>query len=218
VTARPRRDLASWRREYGDRGLNRRDLGDDPIGMVGEWLLDAEASGLHEPNAMVVGTVGPDGPSSRLVLLKALDERGFVFNTNYQSRKARELAADPACSLLFPWHALDRQVRIEGTASRVSAAESDAYFAGRPRAAQIGAWASPQSEAVPDREALEVRYAGETDRFADYTDVPRPEHWGGIVVRPHRLEFWQGRPGRMHDRFRFDRADESSWVVERLAP
>jgi pyridoxamine 5'-phosphate oxidase len=167
---------------------------------------------------MVISTVGEAGPASRMLLLKGINEVGFVFYTNYDSRKATELAANPACSLLFPWHPLERQVRVEGVASRVSAAESDAYFETRPRAAQIGAWASPQSEVVPSRESLEARYAQEDDRFADTQTVPRPEHWGGIVVRPHLVEFWQGRPGRMHDRFRFDRSGESGWVVERLAP
>ena len=214
----PHRDIADWRREYADRGLTRDLLGDDPIAAFRRWFADAAEAGLHEPNGMVVSTVGPEGPSARMVLLKALDDRGFVFYTNYRSRKATELAAQPACALLFPWHPLERQVRVEGVSSRVSAAESDAYFATRPRPAQLGAWSSPQSEVVPSREYLEQRFRREDERYAGLPDVPRPEHWGGIVVRPHRVEFWQGRPGRLHDRFRFDRVDDTSWSVERLAP
>jgi pyridoxamine 5'-phosphate oxidase len=167
---------------------------------------------------MVVSTVGADGPSSRMVLLKGLDARGFVFFTNYRSRKSVELDTEPACALLFPWHPLQRQVRIEGVASHLVADESDTYFRSRPRAAQLGAWSSPQSEVVESREYLEQRFLHEQDRFADHTEIPRPEHWGGIRVRPHRVEFWQGRPGRLHDRVRFDRVDESRWAVERLAP
>lgn len=215
----PARDLASWRREYEDRGLTERDLGPDPIAAFVGWLTAAGEAGVHEPNAMVVATVGADHtPTARLVLLKGIDERGFVFYTNHESRKAVDLLANPACTLLFPWHALERQVRVEGTATRVSSGESDDYFASRPRASQLGAWASPQSAVVPDRAYLQDRYAAFSDRFAGTADVPRPPCWGGFRVRPHRIEFWQGRPGRLHDRIRFERADESTWVIERLAP
>lgn len=218
MTIPPLRDISAWRREYADRGLDVGDLGPDPIAAFGDWLDAADVAGLHEPNAMVVSTVGPDGPSSRMVLLKGLDDRGFVFFTNYRSRKAAELEAEPACALLFPWHPLERQVRVEGTASHTGVDESDAYFATRPRPAQLGAWSSPQSEPVESRDYLEQRYLHEQDRFAEHTEIPRPEHWGGIRVRPHRIEFWQGRPGRLHDRVRFDRVDESRWAVQRLAP
>jgi pyridoxamine 5'-phosphate oxidase len=211
-------DLATLRREYEDHGLDTSDLGDEPLSPFRRWLADATVAGMHEPNAMVVCTVGEDGPSARMVLLKGVDERGFVFYTNYGSRKAEELTDNSACALVFPWHPLQRQVRVEGTAARLSAEESDAYFAIRPRPAQIGAWASPQSQIVPSREFLEDRYLTERDRFADVPEVPRPPHWGGFLVRPHRVEFWQGRSGRMHDRFRFDRTDEWAWAVERLAP
>ncbi len=212
------RDIAAWRREYEDRGLRRSDLPDDPMVAFRGWLDDAANAGLHEPNALVVSSVGPDGPSSRMVLLKGLDERGFVFYTNYESRKGAELAANPACALLFPWHPLERQVRVEGVASRTSAEESDLYFASRPRLAQLGARSSPQSQVVPSRSYLEGVFTRELHRYADQPTVPRPDNWGGILVRPHRIEFWQGRPGRLHDRLRFDRADETTWVVERLAP
>jgi pyridoxamine 5'-phosphate oxidase len=210
--------IAAWRREYEDHGLVLADLGDDPVTAVGRWAADAQRAGLHEPNAMVLSTIGPGGPRSRMVLLKQIDERGFVFYTNYRSRKADDLVDNPACALLFPWHPLQRQVRVEGRASRVPDAESDAYFATRPRGSQLGAWASPQSEVVPDREFLADRYTHEADRFHDVDDIPRPPHWGGYVVRPHLIEFWQGRPGRMHDRIRFERADDESWIAERLAP
>lgn len=218
MSTTPTRDIASWRREYEDRGLSRGDLGPDPIVAFGRWLDDAQTAGLHEPNAMVVATVGPEGPSSRMVLLKGLDARGFVFFTNYDSRKGAELAAQPACALLFPWHPLERQVRIEGVASRVEPAESDAYFASRPRPAQLGARTSPQSEIVPSRDYLEALFTREQHKYADAAVVPRPDNWGGVRIRPHRIEFWQGRPGRLHDRLRYDRADETTWTVERLAP
>jgi pyridoxamine 5'-phosphate oxidase len=213
------RDIASWRREYEDQGLTEADLGTDPMGAFLVWLGAAQVAGLHEPNAMVVSTADGHGlPSSRMVLLKTVDERGFVFFTNLDSRKGRELRDNPATALLFPWHPLERQVRIEGTASQVDDAEADAYFASRPRGSQLGAWASPQSEVVPGREYLEERYARQSDRFDGVDVIPRPAAWGGYRVRPHRIEFWQGRPGRMHDRIVFDRADDDTWFAERLAP
>jgi pyridoxamine 5'-phosphate oxidase len=215
----PVRAVSDWRREYADRGLSEADLDGDPLRAFQTWLEDARVAGLHEPNAMVVSTVGPAGaPSSRMVLLKTIDQRGFVFYTNLQSMKAADLLERPACSLLFPWHPLERQVRVDGAAALVSDDEADAYFATRPRGSQLGAWASPQSQPVPSREFLDERYALESDRFAGVDEVPRPPHWGGFVVRPHRIEFWQGRPGRMHDRVRFERVDEDNWAVERLAP
>ena len=211
------RDLSELRREYAIGGLDAGDLLDDPIAMFRRWMRDAVTSGIHEPNAMVVSSVSRDGaPSSRMVLLKGLDEHGFTFFTNYTSRKGTELDANPACALLFPWHALERQVRVDGTATRVSREESEAYFAGRPRASQIGAWASPQSQVVADRAALDRAYDEQTARFGE-GEIPTPPHWGGYRVVPHALELWQGRRGRMHDRFRY-RRDGGSWVVERLAP
>jgi pyridoxamine 5'-phosphate oxidase len=217
--SREPRAIADWRREYADRGLTAADLDPNPVRAFEGWLDDARSAGLHEPNAMVVSTVGPTGaPTSRMVLLKALDERGFVFYTNLHSAKADDLLHRPACSLLFPWHPLERQVRIDGVASLVGDAEADAYFASRPRGAQVGAWASPQSQPVPSRKYLDERYAVEADRFGDADSVPRPPHWGGFVVRPERIEFWQGRPGRMHDRIRFERVDDETWAAERLAP
>ena len=211
--------LAALRREYGDAGLDVPDLAADPVSMFRRWLSDTVAAGVHEPNAMVVASVSAQGrPSTRMVLLKAVDERGFVFYTNYESRKGRELDADPACSLLFPWHDLQRQVRAEGRAERVSGEESEAYFASRPRGSQLGAWASPQSEEVAGRDELEQRYAEVEARFAG-SEVPLPPQWGGFRVVPDVVEFWQGRKGRMHDRLVYRRAgDEAPWSIERLAP
>jgi pyridoxamine 5'-phosphate oxidase len=211
------RDLSELRREYAVGGLAEADLAAEPIEMFRHWMHDVLAAGLHEPNAMVVSTVSESGaPSSRTVLLKGLDERGFVFYTNYSSRKAVDLAANPACALLFPWHPLERQVRVEGTATRLTAVENDAYFSTRPRASQLGAWASPQSQVVPDRSTLDAAYAEMVGRFGDGA-VPTPEHWGGFRVEPTVVEFWQGRRSRMHDRLRYRRTDEG-WTTERLAP
>ena len=215
-------DLAALRREYGDRGLDVPDLAPDPVSMFRQWLDDTVAARLHEPNAMVVATVSPEGrPSSRMVLLKGVDERGFVFFTNYESRKAADIAANPHVSLLFPWHDLQRQVRVEGAASKVSAEETEAYFASRPRESQLGAWASPQSRVVASRSALDERYGGVLAQFAGLDEVPVPPHWGGFRVAPYAVEFWQGRKGRMHDRMVYRRAEDdphAPWVVDRLAP
>ncbi len=211
--------LAALRREYGDAGLDTPDLAPDPVAMFRRWLDDTIDSGLHEPNAMVVTTVSAESrPSARLVLLKGLDERGFVFYTNYDSRKGHDIEANPAVSLLFPWHDLQRQVRVDGLATRVSQAESEAYFAARPRGSQLGAWASPQSEEVASRAELDQLYDGVESRFGDEGEVSLPPQWGGFRVRPEVVEFWQGRKGRMHDRMVYRREDEDSWSVVRLAP
>lgn len=215
-------DLGALRREYGNRGIDVPDLAEDPVTMFRRWLHDTVASGMHEPNAMVVATASAEGrPSARMVLLKGVDQRGFVFYTNYESRKARDIDANPAVSLLFPWQELQRQVRVEGTASRVSQEESEAYFASRPRESQLGAWASPQSRVVASRSALDERYGGVLAQFADVDDIPLPPHWGGFRVQPELVEFWQGRKGRMHDRLVYRRAEadpHAPWAVDRLAP
>jgi pyridoxamine 5'-phosphate oxidase len=211
------RELSQLRQEYAAGGLSEADLEAEPVAMFRRWLRDAVAAGLHEPNAMVVSTVVDGRPSSREVLLKGLDERGFVFFTNYASRKGRELAANPACALLFPWHDLERQVRVQGTACRLDEAENAAYFATRPRASQLGAWASPQSEVVGSRAELDRRYDEVVARFPEDEEVPLPPHWGGFRVAPDSVELWQGRRGRMHDRLRY-RREGARWVVERLAP
>ncbi|MDF1605988.1 pyridoxamine 5'-phosphate oxidase [Nocardioides sp. YIM 152315] len=208
-------DLAALREEYGRAGLDEADLAPDPVTMFERWLGDAVDAGLHEPNAMVVATVGPDlAPSSRMVLLKGLSADGFVFYTNTGSRKGLELADNPRCALLFPWHPLERQVRVDGVATPVSREVVAAYFSVRPRGSQLGAWASHQSQ-VTTREALARAYAEAEERYP--VDVPVPDEWGGYVVRPEAVEFWQGRPGRMHDRLRFRRAG-AGWLTERLAP
>lgn len=208
---------AALRSEYAAGGLVESDLAADPVTMFGRWLDDAVAAGLTEPNAMVVSTVSGQGqPSSRMVLLKGVTEQGFVFFTNLHSHKGREIEDSPGVSLLFPWHPLQRQVRIEGTASPVGREEVQAYFASRPRGAQLGAWASPQSQPVSGRAELEQAFAEVEARFAG-ADVPPPPHWGGYRVRPEHVEFWQGRPGRMHDRLAYLRTD-AGWAVQRLAP
>ena len=210
-------DLAALRSEYADGGLDVGDLEPDPLAMFRRWFDEALAAGVHEPNAMVFSTVGlDDRPSSRMVLLKGLDERGFVLFTNHTSRKARELEANPHCSLLFPWHPLERQVRVEGTAHVLERESVEAYHRLRPRGAQLGAWASTQSQPVASRAELSAAYAEMVERF-EGKPVPVPDHWGGYRVAPESVEFWQGRPSRMHDRLVYARAGDA-WEVHRLAP
>ena len=209
-------DVAALRREYADHGLAETDLAADPITMFRVWFEEARAAGLYEPNAMVVATVSPDGqPSSRMVLLKGVSDEGFVFFTNVRSRKGDDLAAEPRCALLFPWHPLERQVRVEGSASLLAPADVAAYFATRPRGAQLGAHASHQSRVVASRVELDAAYAAADEAHPD--DVPVPEEWGGYRVRPEVVEFWQGRPGRMHDRLVY-RREGDTWRTQRLAP
>ena len=210
-------DLRSRRISYERGVLDAASVGDDPFALFGTWFADAlNAPDIVEPNAMTVATADAAGrPSSRIVLLRAWDERGFVFYTNYESRKGAELAAQPYAALLFWWGALQRQIRIEGRVSRVSDAESDTYFATRPRGHRLSAWASPQSTVVPDRAALERAMSEAEARFSG--DVPRPPFWGGFRVVPERIEFWQGRPNRVHDRIVFV-GDDAGWHIERLAP
>ncbi len=212
-------DPAAMRRSYARGSLDEAGLAADWLTQFTRWFDEAVSSGLvTEPNAMLVATATPDGrPSVRTVLLRAVDERGLVFFTNYDSRKGRELAANPSVALAFSWLPLERQVVVTGTASRVDRAESEAYFRGRPRDSQLAAWASAQSTVVPDRAALDGALAAVARRWPDGTDVPVPGHWGGVRVAPDAVEFWQGRPARLHDRLRY-RREGDSWVVERLSP
>jgi pyridoxamine 5'-phosphate oxidase len=210
-------DLAAMRREYADAGLDAAELPAHPVTLWQRWLAAAVSAAIAEANAMVLSTVDADGaPSSRMVLCKHADADGFVFYTNYDSRKATAIAAEPLVSLLFPWHPLGRQVRVEGTAARVSREESAAYFASRPRGAQIGAWASRQSSVIGSRAELEREASELAERFGA-GDVPLPPHWGGYRVTPAEVEFWQGRADRMHDRLRY-RRDGSGWSLDRLSP
>ena len=209
-------DLAALREEYARAGLDEADLAPDPLTMFDRWMREALEADLYDANAMVVATVGPDfAPSTRMVLLKGLTEEGFVFFTNTGSRKGSELAGNPRCALLFPWHVLERQVRVDGVATPLRREAVEAYFDSRPRGSQLGAWASRQSRVVSSREELTAAYDAAQARFPDA--VPTPDEWGGYVVRPEAVEFWQGRPGRMHDRLRYRRTSEG-WVTERLAP
>lgn len=210
-------NLANLRREYMGAGLDEKDAAADPFTQFGDWFNQAVASGLRLPNALTLATADAQGvPSARAVLLKGYDTEGFVFYTNYESRKGRELDANPRACLLFSWEELERQIRIEGLVEKVSAAESDAYFASRPLGSRLGAWASPQSDAVADRSALEARFAEAQHRFGDA--VPRPPHWGGYRLVPVAIEFWQGRENRLHDRLVYRREDAGRWSIRRLAP
>lgn len=209
-------DIARLRIEYSSRLLRRRDLDVDPISQFKAWFSDALAAQVREPNAMTLATATRDGaPSARIVLLKGIDE-GFVFFTNYQSQKGQELDGNPRAALVFFWAELFRQVRVEGSVSRVSAEESDAYFASRPPEARLGAAASPQSRAIESRDELERAFDG-LRRLHPEGNIPRPPHWGGYRVIPQRIEFWQGRESRLHDRFLYTR-DTGAWQISRLAP
>lgn len=204
--------------EYHERGLLELDAASDPILQFDRWFDDATREGLREPNAMSLATVDADGrPSVRIVLLKGYSAQGFIFYTNYSSRKGREIAANARVAACIWWEELARQVRIEGTAERISADRSSQYFASRPRTSQLGAHASPQSEVISGRAALERNLAQLEARYAA-GEVPRPEHWGGYVIVPDRIEFWQGRERRLHDRLVYSRIDEHAWKRERLAP
>ena len=210
------------REHYSERGLSEQDVADDPIAQFGRWFDDWLAANPYDANAVILATTDAGGwPSARAVLLKGLDERGFVFHTNRRSPKGLDLEGSQRAALCFLWHPVERQVRVVGTVRPLPDDESDAYFASRPRGAQIAACASPQSQVIADRAELE-RLTAETEaRFAAAASVARPSHWGGYLVRPDTVEFWQGRRSRLHDRLRYRRSDSpsgSAWVIERLAP
>jgi pyridoxamine 5'-phosphate oxidase len=209
--------VSRLRKEYLRAGLKESGADPDPIVQFRRWFDEALTAGLHEPNAMTLATSTPDGrPSARIVLLKGFDERGFVFYTNYEGRKSRELETNPRCALVFYWGELERQVRVEGRASRVSGGESDEYFGSRPRGSRLGAWASEQSRPVEGREVLEERLRGLEAEY-EGREVPRPPFWGGYRVEPETIEFWQGRENRLHDRLVYRRSG-GSWRRERLQP
>ena len=209
-------DVAELRRNYTRDGLSRAELDPDPVAQFRRWFTQAVDAQIVEPNAMVLGTTNGQRPSARSVLLKAYDERGFVFFTNYGSRKAQEIAANPDVSLLFPWYPLERQVSILGRAERITTAESLAYFASRPHGSRLGAWVSQQSSVINSRKLLEMKLEEIKRKFAD-GEVPLPSFWGGLRVVPEEVEFWQGRENRLHDRFRYTRSGDS-WTIERLSP
>jgi pyridoxamine 5'-phosphate oxidase len=233
--------IADIRREYNLAGLRRRDLEPDPIAQFQRWFAQAagartsgrirsffvrlykslfmgERSTLIDVNAMTLATADKEGrPSARVVLLKGVDERGFIFFTNYDSRKGHELAENPNAALVFYWADQERQVCVAGKVSKVSEAESEAYFKSRPRGSRLAAWASRQSEVLPDRAALEAKWK-ELEAKYPGEEVPKPPYWGGYVLSPLRFEFWQGRPSRMHDRFRYSKQEDGSWKIERLSP
>ncbi|MEX2319895.1 MAG: pyridoxamine 5'-phosphate oxidase [Saccharospirillum sp.] len=210
--------LEDIRRDYLQGGLNREDLDANPLAQFEHWMSQTVDAGLNsDPTAMVLATVDASGqPSQRVVLLKGLTKEGFVFYTNYDSQKGRDLATNPKASLHFPWLPLERQVIVYGEATKLSEAESEAYFHSRPRASQIGAWTSHQSQGISSRDALDEAYQEMTARFGN-EDIPRPAFWGGYRVVPQRIEFWQGRSGRLHDRFMYQRKGDV-WTVQRLQP
>lgn len=211
-------ELASLRQEYSERGLHREDLDADPITQFNRWLHEAVEQQMLEPNAMIFSTVDADGqPWSRTLLLKICDARGFAFFTNYGGAKGRQLAANPRAAMTFWWGGLERQVNISGTVVKTSREESERYFHSRPVASQLGAWASQQSEVVSGREVLEERFKAAAEGYGD-GEVPLPPYWGGYILRPRTVEFWQGRRSRLHDRLRYTRRPDDSWVVERLSP
>jgi pyridoxamine 5'-phosphate oxidase len=210
--------LAELRKEYSLAGLSEKDVARDPFRQFEKWFQEAEAAKIHEPNAAVLATATKDGrPSARMMLLKGIDGRGFVFYTNYRSRKGMEIESNPRVSFMFPWVALERQVIIEGTVAKVTREESDAYFHIRPRASQLAAWASSQSAIISGRDVLEDAMKAAEKKF-EGVEAPLPPHWGGFRIIPESVEFWQGRRSRLHDRLRYRREPGGSWIIERLSP
>jgi pyridoxamine 5'-phosphate oxidase len=211
-------DALSRHTDYGEIALEEGSLLSDPMKQVEQWLIEADEQGVYEPNAMVLSTIDPDGaPTSRTVLCRGVSEHGITFFTDYTSQKGRALDAHPEVAVVFPWYILHRQIKIRGTVEKVSEADSDAYFFTRPRDSRIGAWASDQSQPIESREALEEKVEQATIRFDGVDEVPRPEKWGGYLIKPRSIEFWAGRRSRLHDRIRFVRAG-GGWAIERLQP
>jgi pyridoxamine 5'-phosphate oxidase len=210
-------DYAGFRHEYIGKGLRRRDLDPDPIKQFNNWFTAAFNAQILDANAMTLATCVDSKPSARVVLLKDFDERGFVFFTNYGSEKGRQLEKNPNAALVFYWMEVERQIRIQGKVKKTTRAESEEYFRSRPIGAQLGAWASHQSEAIDARRVLDARLEEMKQRFAE-GPIPLPPHWGGYRLKPERVEFWQGRPDRLHDRFRYTLQRDGSWKIDRLAP
>ena len=210
-------DYAGFRHEYIGGGMRRADLDPDPIKQFRSWFSAAINAGIHDANAMTLATCADDKPSARVVLLKDFDERGFVFFTNYHSAKGQQLEKNPNAALVVYWMEVERQIRIEGKVKKTSRKESAGYFHSRPAGAQLGAWASHQSEVIDARRILDARLEEMKERFAQ-GEIPLPPHWGGFRLKPERIEFWQGRPDRLHDRLRYTRQKDDSWRIERLAP
>ena len=211
-------DVSELRQEYGEEGLEREHLNANPFTQFRQWFEEARAAEVIEPNAMSLTTVSAEGmPALRTVLLKAYDERGFVFFTNYRSAKARDIGENPNVALLFPWLKLERQVIVRGQAEKISTAESLKYFVSRPIGSQVGAWVSDQSQVISSRKVLEMKWAEMKRKFSD-GKVPLPDFWGGYRVVPAKIEFWQGRKSRLHDRFLYTRGEGEAWTIERLSP
>jgi pyridoxamine-phosphate oxidase len=211
-------DLAGIRKEYRLQSLLEKDVDAHPIKQFENWWRQATDSGIEEVNAMTLSTCTRDGkPSARIVLLKEFNKDGFVFFTNYESKKGRQLHDNPFASLVFFWKELERQVRIEGKVEKINTKESDEYFSKRPLESRIGAWSSPQSKVIKSRELLEKNVTHYTEKFSSQ-NIPRPSNWGGFILKPALVEFWQGRPGRLHDRLQYITNEKDSWIIERLAP
>lgn len=211
--------IAHLREDYRLASLDIQDVDINPLKQFNKWFSEALNAQILEPNAMTLATVTAEGrPAARIVLLKELDTEGFVFYTNYNSHKGQELAHNPFAALCFNWLDLQRQVRIEGTVKKVPPSVSEAYFVSRPKGSQVGAWASPQSNVIENRAVLEEKFKELDEKYADSDTVPYPEHWGGYIVVPTVIEFWQGRSSRLHDRIRYTRSENNDWKIERLAP
>ena len=218
IMAIKKETIENLRQEYRSASLTEKEVAADPISQFAKWFAEALDGGLYEPNAMTLATATHDGkPSARTMLLKGFDKTGFTFYTNYLSRKGKEISKNPAACIVFFWPELERQVRIEGTLEKVSKEESEKYFQSRPKESQLGAIASQQSQVIPSRDTLENTWKELIEKFAD-KEVPKPAYWGGYVLKPQIVEFWQGRPGRLHDRIVYKRSDKSSWKIVRIAP
>lgn len=212
------RDLKDLREDYKYGQLLEHEVPSDPMTLFRQWFEEAQSAKISEPNAMTLATVDPDGkPSARIVLLKGNPKEGFIFFTNYDSRKGKAIETNPDVSVVFLWKEIERQVRIEGKAVKLSEDQSTAYYHSRPKGSQLGAWVSSQSETISDREVLESSYTKLSDKFKDDNHLPKPPNWGGYIILPAMIEFWQGRTSRLHDRIRY-RNSEGAWIIDRLAP